>query len=586
MAAATRGTWLAIAAALPFHAAFVWRSSFEVDGQRTFTLVDDAMISMRYARNLADGHGLVWDPGGDAVEGYSNLLWTLWMAVVHAFGLSDAKAALVVAVTAAALLAANVWVVRGLALEIAPLRPAVAVAAAWATAFLYPLIAWSLRGMEVGLMTLVITSAALLALRLGRHWRASRLSWLALVLVVGILVRDDFVVPAAVVAAWAIRAADPRQRRATAGWLVGAVAGALAAHTAFRLAVYGEPLANTYYLKLSGTSLGERLDRGVTAATFTLVSSLYPAALLAATHLALTWRRRWEPAHLLAALVVALFGYSLYVGGDAWENVYLPNRYVTPGVPLLFVLAAAGVATLLEAAPRTRRRAALAIAVPALVVPVAIAGWSPTELGLGGGEWPYEHRWLLAAVAFAVATAAIAVEARLRTALGVAALVLALAVAQAIPASQWYDAGATGSQFDEALARKGLAIESTTDPSVSIAAAAVGNIAYFSRRPTVDLLGKMDPVIAREPRRAARFRPGHDKWDYSRSIVQLRPDVLAQLWYPTGEELCLVRRAGYRPLGGDFYVRSGPPRVQVAALRSRVSEIDRRPAQAWPASCR
>ena len=41
---------------------------------------DDAFISFRYARNLVDGHGLVFNPG-ERVEGYTNFLWTVLMAV-------------------------------------------------------------------------------------------------------------------------------------------------------------------------------------------------------------------------------------------------------------------------------------------------------------------------------------------------------------------------------------------------------------------------------------------------------------------------------------------------------------------------
>lgn len=41
---------------------------------------DDSFISLRYARNLVEGHGLVYNPG-DNVEGYTNFLWTLLMAI-------------------------------------------------------------------------------------------------------------------------------------------------------------------------------------------------------------------------------------------------------------------------------------------------------------------------------------------------------------------------------------------------------------------------------------------------------------------------------------------------------------------------
>lgn len=39
--------------------------------------VDDAFISFRYALNLAEGHGLVWNVGEPPIEGYSNFLWVL-----------------------------------------------------------------------------------------------------------------------------------------------------------------------------------------------------------------------------------------------------------------------------------------------------------------------------------------------------------------------------------------------------------------------------------------------------------------------------------------------------------------------------
>src|SRR6476661_7828157 len=40
--------------------------------------LDDAYITFRYARHLAEGYGLgAWNRTGARVEGYSSLLWTL-----------------------------------------------------------------------------------------------------------------------------------------------------------------------------------------------------------------------------------------------------------------------------------------------------------------------------------------------------------------------------------------------------------------------------------------------------------------------------------------------------------------------------
>jgi len=72
---------------------FIVRTLFWVDGHLYATLFDDAMISMRYARNFAEGHGLVWNPGAAPVQGYTNPLWTFVMAAVHAAGVPPRLAA-------------------------------------------------------------------------------------------------------------------------------------------------------------------------------------------------------------------------------------------------------------------------------------------------------------------------------------------------------------------------------------------------------------------------------------------------------------------------------------------------------------
>lgn len=50
-------------------------------------MMDDAYISFRYALNLGQGRGLVYNPG-EHVEGYTNFLWTLTAAGAEALGVS------------------------------------------------------------------------------------------------------------------------------------------------------------------------------------------------------------------------------------------------------------------------------------------------------------------------------------------------------------------------------------------------------------------------------------------------------------------------------------------------------------------
>ena len=90
-----------IARTLPFVVLTSWmiaialHASVIVNGSRVFYLDDVEMVAMRYGRNLAEGLGLVWNPG-ERVEGFSNPAWVLVMAAVHAAGAPDRLAALFV----------------------------------------------------------------------------------------------------------------------------------------------------------------------------------------------------------------------------------------------------------------------------------------------------------------------------------------------------------------------------------------------------------------------------------------------------------------------------------------------------------
>ena len=49
--------------------------------------IDDSFISYRYADNLLDGDGLVWNPG-ERVEAITNLAWVLLVAGLGAHGVA------------------------------------------------------------------------------------------------------------------------------------------------------------------------------------------------------------------------------------------------------------------------------------------------------------------------------------------------------------------------------------------------------------------------------------------------------------------------------------------------------------------
>ena len=92
MANILRKNWLLIGLLILFAiymGVYIFQTSFISNGTRYFVLFDDAMISMRFAKNFAEGFGLVWNPGESPIEGYTNPLWVIFMAFFHLFHIPD-----------------------------------------------------------------------------------------------------------------------------------------------------------------------------------------------------------------------------------------------------------------------------------------------------------------------------------------------------------------------------------------------------------------------------------------------------------------------------------------------------------------
>ena len=560
----TRAEALVLLPALAFYGVFIARTPVSFGGRSWFWLFDDAMISMRYARNLAEGHGLVWNPG-ERVEGYSNFLWTLVMAVVHLFGFSDSGASLAMMLIGAVLLVATALVAGRICDVLAPGERVPRLAAIALTATFYPLVYWTLHGLEVGLAALLVALAVLLAIEPG-EWSTRRCALLALTLAAAVLTRDDLLLPALIVLGWAAWRLPGGGRRRVVAIVGGTLLATVAAHTAFRLAYYDAALPNTYYLKLSGIGLGTRLARGSAVVGYTWLTELYLALLLAGALLAVRRKSLHPGAWLLALLFVAQCAYSLYVGGDAFEALQFANRYIATVAPLLLVLAALGLAELLRAAA-TRRAVTIAVGVGACAVALLqLPAWIPTErfeVTGGGTERLLPAVAVAAAIALVAAAAARSGSAATRRRTSAAAAIVATvalgATLNARPLRDWARPNALDATLEAQWVRTGLLVRELTPPGTSVAMTAAGNIAYFDHRPGVDLLGKTDSVVAHEPPRPVHFRPGHDKWDYAHSIGRLRPDLIVQMGQTTPADLCALAAWGYHRIAPLTYVRAGSP---------------------------
>lgn len=568
--------WPPVAALLALASAFIARASFVTQDGRTFTLFDDAMVSMRYARNLAEGHGLVYNAGQAPVEGYTNFLWTLWMALLHLAPVPVRFVPLLVSLSGVALLVLGVVLVGRIARALAPDEPAVPAIAMWATALYYPLLFWTLRGLEPGLLSVLLGGSVLLAWRAREEPTPGRTAALAVLLAAGVLTRTDFVVVAGVVLLWLARPGAARAARRTALSAGIVVLVVLGAHMLFELLSYGSAVPNTYALKMEGVGLGTRLARGGAAFGILVLAELAVVLALALVGLRNLHRGR-DRAWLLMVLFGAAAGYSVFVGGDAWEYLQYANRYLTPVVPLLIVLAALGCR---EVVSWPRARAATAIFGLALVATGATLGATALHEdgngfnlrnGLNAGLLTRAH-WIALAGGLALLLFCLLLLAR-RPALATGAIAGALIVLVTLPAwTAWaHDAGHLVRQ-NEQETRLGLELGSIAHGRPEVAVVAGGTIPYWSTLPAVDLLGKSDATVATGPDVRAGFLPGHTKWDYRYSICTLRPALVTQLFEATPADRHLIEGCGYDHIWDDYYVRRDQDAFDRQALARMVFE--------------
>ena len=351
-------------------------------------LCDDAYISFRYARNMVEGHGLVFNRG-EYVEGYTNFLWVLELALiwvvsgvppeVSAYGLTALYTAGTVVVTlrlaATTPFEARRWTAILITLGLLAINRSFAV--------------WSTSGLETRQLTFFLVLTVLL-LRRGFHGAVTaqaegataaprpREGWryvpASLALAACELTRPEGVLFFLCAGAWLVL---EMRRRSMWRWreLVGFVApfaAVVLAHEAFRLGYYGDLLPNTFYAK-SGRPW---LEGGIAYFTVASLENGLPVLLpiAAAGHFA---RRilRDDGVHGLSLWFMAPYAlYTMQRGGDHFEF-----RTLDAWWPLLAVAAADGVLAVARGVERWvhRREARLAdaarVSVSTLLVAILIA---------------------------------------------------------------------------------------------------------------------------------------------------------------------------------------------------------------------
>ncbi|HXH23413.1 MAG TPA: hypothetical protein VNN10_15445 [Dehalococcoidia bacterium] len=322
---------------------------------------DDAMITFRYARNLVDGYGPVFNVG-ERVQGYTHPLWLLVLSLASliyddavylsvVLGAGFTLATFAVLAHALTRLAGD-W--RAGLLLTALLGGLFASSEAW--------VSFQTSGLENSLSHLLLA----LLVAMVASGRRPALPPLAALCSLLVLTRPDFallVAPLALAAAWE-RRRDPRELA-----LSVAACAPLFAWLAFAWAYYGAPYPNTASAKLGiYPDLGSAIDQGL---RYLADWARYePAPVMAAAFLGVVGAAlaRGSYPRLLALGAALYVAYVVLIGGD-----FMRGRFLLPSFVVAALLGAFALAPRLRRWPLLSRPLGLGVAI--FGIAIACGAW-------------------------------------------------------------------------------------------------------------------------------------------------------------------------------------------------------------------
>lgn len=438
-------------------------------------LCDDAHISFRYAKNLLAGEGLVFNPG-ERVEGYTNFLWTVLLALVGK-PWSIPHAALLLGPLSYVALVAGVWRLgRSTRGNLAVPLAAVVVATS------RPFVLFATSGLET-LFALAWCVWAAVA------WQAGRLTRAGVLFALGAMARPDHLLLA--LGAWLVTLVSSelpwRSRFVSLARLASPTLALFGVYWLLRWGYYGDFVPNTFRTKSGG---GAYWSQGLVYLTHGFLASglvlAIPPVLLG------FFGSRGDPARrrlvLLGISVALTHGlYVVRVGGD-----FMEFRFLLPTFAFLLVALEASMSHVLSrAAVPTSGRWGLA--------PLLLLVWS-VPLHDVRPIAPWAKRWHLAAEETFYPLETVWPQVRVR---------------------------GNNAELGEFLARE----VRPALPDIRFAIGVIGIIGYTSELALVDTLGLTSRTVASQPL-TSRGRPGHEKLATVDSLLAERASFSDGIFWP------------------------------------------------------
>jgi len=280
--------------------------------------IDDAFITFRFAENLVNGDGLVFNPGDRPVEAYSNFLWLLVLAFVYLLGLPIYLSAKILGVLCF-LFSGLIWLKYGLKEQNKSV---------WLAGPLFlitPITAfWAVSGLELGLYSLLLTGFCLAVLR-NSVW-----SFLFGSLIVITRLEGFGIALIILSAGWLADYLNSTSQKKYYLKNIIVLVIVLIGLITFRMIVFGYPMPNTFYMKLTASYRGI-LQLGIGLLYFTPVTLLFVWGLYR-----FIISRQYDK-DVLVFSIAFLSQAIVSCAADAVMNFHF--RYMIPFLPLMLCIA-------------------------------------------------------------------------------------------------------------------------------------------------------------------------------------------------------------------------------------------------------
>lgn len=512
---------------------FIFISSMDSTQGRIYTLHDDIMISMSYAKTFANTGELIWYEESERVQGFTNFLYTIFLSFLHLFNFNPVMNSLFVSVL-------NVLIIFAISLKVISIsmifsngNKKISYFLGGLIPFQYPLLFWSLRGYEVGIISLLLILIIEQIVKYDPSLEDSSkptIFKIYTLLLFGVLIRIDFVVILFGISLYFLiyKVSNFTEFLNLIKFNIF-VSFFVILLLLFQHIYYGDFLPNTFYLKTGGFSLIEKIPRG-----FLSSFNLLPLIIFAFSLIISRPYIKENKKHLHSIFFVSFFLiiYNIYIGGDAWEVYKFANRFITPIIPLIFVLI-----PLFDSKNIFKNNKLFnfilfgLLSISAFLVQLnveSLLGLEPIRLYLNQHEIFY-----LIAVFFFL----IYIKSSYTSQYLLAILFTLFLSYSHIQYMFTEEVQVTGTDnLNVVIAKK---INQVTKPDAVIGLFWAGNLSYYIDRPVIDFLGKSDRFIAKNPPvreitesryNFSDFHPGHNKWNFQYSISNLSPDIIIRSW--------------------------------------------------------